>query len=147
MNDVDYVIRAPGSNQEWLEFHGIRRKVLFENRGKGEAYLKDHPDDSMVGNHPLIILFHNEIIGVVRVDVCEKVALLRRIAIRDDLQNLGHGRNLLRLAERFARSHGCTEVRVNSAVEASGFYERCGYSLSNVKSQKANSVSMFKLLD
>src|SRR5262245_39193415 len=101
MNEFQHDLRTPKSEEEWRACHAIRRKVLFENRGKAEVYSEDHPDDRKPGNHPLVLVYEGEIIGVLRIDVSGSVAMLRRVAIRDDLQRLGHGRVLLRLAEAF----------------------------------------------
>ena len=138
-------IRAPETDEEWRAFHEIRRKVLFENRGKND-YLENHPDDMKVGNYPLILLFQGEIIGVVRIDVCESEACLRRVAIREDFQRQGHGRVLLRLAENFALKKNCTGVRSNAAVESVGFYELCGYVRDSSSVSPVNSVAMKKSL-
>ena len=137
-------LRAPAGDQEWLDFHDIRRTVLFENRGKFETYNANHPDDSKPGNHPLVLLYNGVIIGVIRVDVNGPVAWIRRVAIRDDLQRSGHGRALLRLAEDFARTNGCDEVRSNAAIEAVGFYERCGYARDESAPAPPNSVPVWK---
>src|SRR5688572_15755468 len=107
MIEFQHELRPPASDVEWQALHSIRRKVLFENRGKLETYIENHPDDFKSGHHPLVLLYRGEVIGVVRVEACEKVAWFRRIAIREDLQRLGHGRVLLRLAEAFAKSRGC----------------------------------------
>jgi GNAT superfamily N-acetyltransferase len=146
MIESEYELRAPGNSEEWLGFHAIRRKVLFENRGKGESYIENHPDDFKAGHHPLILLYKGGIVGVIRVEVCETAAWFRRVAIREDLQRLGHGRVLLRLAEAFAKAEGCNEVRSNAAVEAIGFYERCGYSRDLSAPGPPNSVRVWKVL-
>src|SRR5215204_1228577 len=127
MTEIEYELRAPGNNEEWFAFHAIRRKVLFENRGKLETYIENHPDDFKPGHHPLILLYRGVVIGVIRVEVCDNVAWFRRVAIQEDLQRLGHGRVLLQLAEAFAKAQGCNEVLSNAAVEAVDFYDRCGY--------------------
>ena len=134
------------TNNEWLAFHAIRRQVLFENRGKSEVYIENHPDDRKAGNYPLILRHKDIVVGVVRIDVFESVAWIRRVAIRADLQRLGHGRVLLQLVEAFAQAHGCNEVRSNAAVEAVGFYERCGYAREVTDSAPANSVRVWKQL-
>lgn len=145
MNPSPHELRAPETNTEWLAFHDIRRKVLFENRGKDD-YLENHPDDTKIGNHPLVLVHKGEVIGVVRVDVSESQAWLRRVAIREDLQRQGHGKVLLQLAEKFAKTANCSEVRTNAAVESVGFYERCGYVRDVEKLSPVNSVSMWKSL-
>lgn len=146
MTETGHELRAPCNDEEWRAFHDIRRKVLFENRGKRESYIENHPDDSKAGNHPLTLLHGGTVIGVVRIDVCEKVAWLRRLAIHDDLQRLGHGRVLVELAEAFAKAEGCAEVRSNAAVEAVGFYERCGYVRDVSASSPPNSIRVIKKL-
>lgn len=140
----EHQLRRPATEGEWRAFHAIRRKVLFENRGKSEIYNENHPDDAKPGNHPLVLVYRDAVIGVIRVDVSGTVAWIRRVAIREDLQRLGHGRALLVLAEDFAKAHGCTEVRSNAAVEAVGFYERCGYKRDASASSPPNSVPVWK---
>jgi GNAT superfamily N-acetyltransferase len=146
MIEHEHELRRPANNDEWRAFHDIRRKVLFENRGKVEAYVENHPDDSKPGNHPLILIYNGSIIGVIRIDISGTVAWLRRVAIREDLQRLGHGRILLQLAEAFAEAEGCTEIRSNAAVEAVGFYERCGYVRDLSVSAPVHSVRVWKPL-
>jgi GNAT superfamily N-acetyltransferase len=145
-SDNEHELRAPRSDDEWRALHAIRRKVLFENRGKLDTYIENHPDDFKAGHHPLILLYKGDVVGVVRVEVCDGVAWFRRVAIREDLQRLGHGRVLLGLAEAFAKSEGCTEVRSNAAVEAVEFYERCGYTRDLSAPAPANSVPVSKSL-
>ncbi len=144
MIENEYALRAPANDDEWKAFHAIRRKVLFENRGKSETYNENHPDDSNPLNHPLILLYRDTVIGVIRIDVSAQVAWFRRVAIREDLQQLGHGRALLQLAEDFAKAQGCSEVRSNAAVEAVGFYERCGYVRDHSANAPTNSVPVTK---
>src|SRR6185503_17795256 len=147
MIEFQHELRTPQSDEEWRVFHAFRRKVLFENRGKAEAYIENHPDDSKPGNHPLVLLYRGEVIGVLRIDIDGTVAWLRRVAIRDDLQRAGHGRVLLRLAEGFAKSKGCKQMRSNAAVEAVGFYERCGYVRDVSGPAPANSLRIRKVFD
>src|SRR5687767_11791243 len=140
MIEFQHALRTPQSDEEWHAFHTIRRKVLFENRGRTGTYIENHPDDSKPGNHPLIFLYRGVVIGVIRIDVSGTVAWFRRIAIRDDLQRLGHGRILLRLAEAYAKAEDCDEIRSNAAVEAVEFYERCGYTRQLAPDAPVNSV-------
>ena len=142
----EYELRAPRTDEEWRALHSIRRKVLFENRGKGDTYIENHPDDFKSSHHPLIFLHSGTVIGVIRVEVSAKVAWFRRVAIREDLQRLGHGRILLRLAEAFAKAEGCDEICSNAAVDAVGFYECCGYASEHSESSPANSVRVLKSL-
>lgn len=145
-DNYDYELRAPANDDEWRAMHAIRRRVLFENREKRESYIENHPDDIKPGNHPLVLLYNNVVIGVVRLDISDRVAWLRRVAIREDLQRRGHGRVLVQLAEAFAKTEGCKEMRSNAAVEAIEFYDRCGYERDPSRPPPANAVSIRKSL-
>ena len=146
MIEFQHELRTPRDAEEWHAFHAIRRKVLFENRGKSEVYIENHPDDSRAGNYPLVLVYRGEVVGVVRLDLVENACWLRRVAIRDDLQRKGHGRVLLRLAEEVARAEGCDEMKSNAAVEATGFYERCGYTRDVSVESPVNSLRVRKSL-
>ncbi len=146
MISTEYELRAPANADEWHALHAIRRKVLFENRGKFGTYIENHPDDFKAGHHPLVLLYKGVVIGVVRVEIVGTTAWLRRVAIREDLQRMGHGRVLLRLAEAFAKGEGCDEMLSNAAVEAVEFYQRCGYTPDLSEPGPPNSVRMRKLL-
>jgi GNAT superfamily N-acetyltransferase len=145
-NEPRYELRAPSSTEEWEAYHGIRRKVLFENRGRIGVYDKNHPDESREGNYPLILLLDGEAIGVIRVDINGKQAIFRRVAVREDLQRAGHGRALLALAESFARTMGRHQIWSDVAPDAVGFYERCGYTLVPSTPMTGTSISMQKNL-
>ena len=140
---IKHELHAP-SDSEWPEYHSIRRRVLFENRR--DVYIENHPDEFKSGHHPMVLIHSGVVIGVIRVDISERVAWFRRVAIREDLQRSGHGRVLLRLAETFAQNKGCNEARSNVALEAVGFYERCGYSRDSSTFAETGSVSMRKPL-
>jgi GNAT superfamily N-acetyltransferase len=144
--NINHELRAPRDSGEWLAYHAIRRKVLFENRRQSGVYLENHPDELKSGHHPLVMVHSGVIIGVIRVDVSGSVAWFRRVAVREDLQQSGHGRVLLRLAETFAQEKGCNEARSNLALAAVGFYERCGYSRDPSTPDEIGSVSMRKPL-
>jgi GNAT superfamily N-acetyltransferase len=144
--ELGYNLRRPCNDDEWRAYHAIRREVLFENRGYFGIYDDNHPDEFADGNYPLILVRDGVPIGVIRVDVRDRVAWLRRVAVRGDLQRAGHGKILLELAESFALKESCNEVRSNVAVDAVGFYERCGYSRDVSTRPGTESIPMLKRL-
>lgn len=75
------------------------------------------------------------LIGVIRADVAAGVAILRRVAIHEDLQRRGYGRRLLDAAEQFAKGRGCRRVDSTVDVNAVLFYERCGHRRVNYSPQ------------
>ena len=124
---MTHTLRAPANADELRQYHEIRRRVLWENRGQYGVYNENHPDDFKSGHHPLLLVHDGEAVGVVRIDIEGTQAILRRVAIRDDIQRTGHGRAMLALSETFARDHGCDHLYSFVAPDAVGFYERCGF--------------------
>lgn len=117
------------TREQWRAYHDMRRRILWENRGRYGVYEENHPDEYKPGNHPMLLLFRGEPIGVVRIDVDYKAAqaIMRRIAITEIEQRRGHGRVLIQLVEEFSTNEGCCRVIVASAEDAQQFYEKCGY--------------------
>jgi GNAT superfamily N-acetyltransferase len=130
---TDYDLVSPSETGTWRAFHDIRRTVLFEARGEFGVYDENRPDDHAPGNHPKLLRFRGEPIGVVRIDIDGATALLRRVAVRSDVQRLGHGRVLLSLVEDFARHNGCRTLASHVAVDAVGFYEKCGFAIQRTE--------------
>lgn len=118
---------TPTTNEEWDSYHRIRREVLFEARGHFGVYDPNRPDEKAPNKYPKLLVVSGEPVGVVRIDIDSRVAALRRVAIRADVQRLGHGRALLNLVEQFAREAGCTQLVSSVAPDAVGFYERFGF--------------------
>lgn len=125
----DHELITPAGVDAWRAYHDIRRRVLFEARGQFGVYREDGPDEKAPGNHPKLLLFRGDPIGVVRIDVDATTAICRRVAVRADVQRLGHGRALLSLVEEFARDNGCERLASHVAPDAVGFYERCGFTV------------------
>jgi GNAT superfamily N-acetyltransferase len=121
--------RTPQTDEEWSAYHAIRERVLWTSRGV-TGYDRHHPDEQAEGHYPLLYIAEGTPLGVVRVDLDGGTATLRRVAVQEDVQRRGHGRELLRLAEAFARSRGATLVRSNVNEAALEFYRKAGYESS-----------------
>ena len=124
---MGHELRPPRTDEEWDAYHSIRERVLFEARGRFGEYDRSHPDEHKAGNHPLLLIFEGKPIGVVRVDVAGDTAFFRRVAIKEALQRNNHGRTMLFLAERFARTQGCLRVCSDVDPDAVEFYRKVGY--------------------
>jgi len=145
-----YDLIAPADAGQWRAYHDIRRQVLFEARGQFGVYDDNHPDDSAPGKHPRLLLYGGDPVGVVRIDIEGDVAILRRVAVRADVQRRGHGRMLLSLAQRFAEEAGCTRLASHVAPDAVGFYQRGGFEVDATRMKAPSphgSVLMTKSLD
>ena len=103
--------------------------MLFEARGHFDVYDENRPDERQAGNHPKLLLYRGDPVGVVRIDVNATTAYLRRVAVRQDVQRRGHGRALLALAQRFAIESRCATLASFVAPDAVEFYRSCGFSV------------------
>lgn len=115
------------SDGDWAAYHSIRRRVLWEDRGLG-SYDERHPDDRLVGNHPLLLMHEGAPVGTARLDVVgQRLGIVRLVAIESGLQRRGLGRTLMTQVENHARGLGLVRLEVNAAKDAEGFYQRLGW--------------------
>jgi len=135
---------APRSDVDWAAYHDIRRRILFENRGEHGVYDPDRPDERGPGHFPRLLVRASTYVGVVRVDVADGTAYLRRVAIDEPYQRQGLGRTLLELAETFARGQSATRVESSVARDAVPFYLKCGYRLVAAEEAGAAHPQMYK---
>ena len=119
------------SAEHWAAYHDLRRRVLFEDRGRFSKYDANHPEDRKPGNHPVILTCDGAPVGAMRIDMVAagRLAIMRTVAVATNHQGRGYGRIMLSLAEAYALKNGVTATVVFAAPEAIGFYAKCGYAL------------------
>src|SRR5262249_47303717 len=110
------------------------------------AYDANHPDETRPGHNPFLLWANDTPVGVIRIDIDGERAVFRRVAIRDDLQRRGYGRELLRAAEEFAREQHCTRLESYVDRDAVGFYERCGFTHPDPPTSRRPAPLMVKQL-
>ena len=74
---------------------------------------------------------------------------LRPMAVDNDLQGSGVGRNLIQFAENLAKTRGFEEMEINAARKSVvGFYEKLGYKTvgEEFESVTLKSINMLKVL-
>jgi len=123
-----YHLQPVRSPHEWSAYHAIRRDAIFAALLPGQHYDERDPDEFAPEHFPHVLVYDGEIVGTVRIDLIdEKVAGLRLIGVRGDLQRQGHGRVLLALAEQTAGAFGKTEIVINAHPSSLAFYVANGY--------------------
>jgi hypothetical protein len=50
-------LRQPQTQDEWEQYHRIRRRVLWERRGLIGVYDENHPDERLPGRYPFLLVF------------------------------------------------------------------------------------------
>jgi N-acetylglutamate synthase-like GNAT family acetyltransferase len=143
-------LSRPSTPAEWKVYHAIRRKVLFENRGRFGVYIENHPDEFKENHNPMLLFFAGEAIGTVRMDLDpeSETAILRLVAIKEEFQRKGHGERLLALAEEFAVNKGCSKLALNAAIDAVPFYKKYGFEemIWREEERSSKSIQMTKAL-
>jgi N-acetylglutamate synthase-like GNAT family acetyltransferase len=91
------------------------------------TYNDRHPDDRAENHVPFLLRLDGSPIGVARLDLQGRIAVVRLVAVSAEHQGRGHGRALDALLVAEAARHGVEVLRVNAALDAVGFYEKTGW--------------------
>lgn len=112
---------------DWQAYHRIRREELFYARGRTK-YNENHPDEYLPNHHPLLLKFDGQPIGTTRLDdKKDGTVVIRLVAIANEQQGQGHGRTLAEKTYNYAAQLGATQLYVNAAPEALGYYQKLGW--------------------
>ena len=122
-----YELKRVEATEDWRQLHAIRRAVLFSPGQHKFEYDENHPDDRAEGNVPYLLLLDGAPIGVVRLDQRGSLGVVRLVAIGSERQREGHGRIMSDLIDAEALRLGLTELRVNAAADAVGYYDKTGW--------------------
>jgi GNAT superfamily N-acetyltransferase len=139
-----FELRPPAGPEDWAAYHDIRKHILFDARGAGDAYDAAHPDESKPGNHPLLFKIGGKAVGVVRIDLDPPNARLRRMAVDTPYQRQGHGRRMIEEIVSFCGEAGMHRILSAVAPDAVGFYEKCGF--ETLSEPDDGAVSMQRIL-
>lgn len=122
-----YELIQVSSEEDWQAYHVIRRKVLWENRGRND-YNDKHEDEYLLNHYPLLFKLNEAPIGTARLDDFKNGSgAVRRVAIIDELQRNGHGRELAVMIENEAKILGIKTLYVNADSGALGYYKKLGW--------------------
>lgn len=121
-------LRVVQTDDEWAAMHDIRRRVLFTPGRHGNVtYDDNHPDDRAEGNIPHILMLDEAPIGILRLDVKGDYGMIRLVAIAPEHQRNGYGELMEKMLTEKAWGLGLKQLRLNSAPDAVGFYEKTGW--------------------
>jgi GNAT superfamily N-acetyltransferase len=126
-------LRTPRSSEEWVRYHDIRKRCLFEKyNGKDTPYYfeydPDHADERDPANHPLVLIADGSVVGTIRIDLKpDGRAVFRLVAIDDPWQGHGLGSLMMEIAEAQAHRWGAQTICLNAVPDAFDFYARRGF--------------------
>jgi predicted N-acetyltransferase YhbS len=131
--DGDYKLARPKNEQDWQDYHRIRREVLFESRGRKGIYDANRPEEYAEGHTSLLLKFKNRPIGTVRLDHTsirrhgKNTFIVRLVAIDTNDQGQGHGKKLEEMTTQYAQNLGAEHLLVNAVHTAYDYYKKSGW--------------------
>ncbi len=122
------MIRSPENSAEWLAYYDLRYRVLRAPWGQVKG-CEQSPDEA---KHQHFAFFDEQakILGVGRLDLIDhQTAQIRFMAVDQDVQNNGIGKNLMLHMELAAKANGVQEIILHAREIALAFYDKLGYQL------------------
>ncbi|MCM3290315.1 GNAT family N-acetyltransferase [Paenibacillus sp. MER 180] len=124
-------LRRPALDDEAI-IQLVKRELLPHSHliASHEQLLKEIPERLKVGPTYVAVDRHNRTIGFVHVYVREGTLIIDMLAVAQDSQHRGIGRQLMRKAEQYGKYKRCSQARMMvdyGNVRAERFYERRGY--------------------
>ena len=119
------VFKTPSNQKEYKEYDLFRWEILRKPIGKDITSLKDKFEESAFH---LIGVKDKEIIACGRLHFNNKdEAQIRYMAVSENLQGTGIGKQILDLHEKNAKENNAKRIILNARDHAIGFYKILGY--------------------
>ena len=125
MNEI--IFKTPTNQKEFKEYDLFRWKILRKPIVKNISSLKDKFEKSAFH---LIGIKEEEIVACGRLHFNNKdEAQVRYMAVAQDLQGIGIGKEVLRLLEKNAKKNNAKKIVLNARDHAIDFYKVSGYKI------------------
>lgn len=103
----------------------LRERVFCDEQGVPPSEERDALDDRAL--HMVAVAPGGEVVGTLRLVVCDELARVGRIAVDAGWRRRGIASAMLGVALDAARRRGCSEARLAAQVKAVGLYEQAGF--------------------
>ena len=125
MNEI--IFKTPTNQKEFKEYDLFRWKILRKPIGKNISSLKDKFEKSAFH---LIGIKEEEIVACGRLHFNNKdEAQVRYMAVAQNLQGIGIGKEVLRLLEKNAKKNNAKKIVLNVRDHVIDFYKVSGYTI------------------
>ena len=128
MDAVEVTIRWAAGPDDVENAFRVREHVFCGEQGVTREEELDGLDDGalhLVACHP----DRMRVVGTLRLLVGGNQARVGRVAVERDWRGQGIASRMLDIAIACARERGCEQVRLAAQLEATGLYERAGFSV------------------
>ena len=143
-------IRIMRAEEEWQRAGAYSVRIQGMNR-QYHISLRDEFDEHDGDESRYIVLLDDEyLVATCRFyELSSDCVMIGRVVVLPEYRNQHLGRLLIQEAEKWIVELGYCEIRIDSRVVASGFYEKLGYSRMDdeiIKSWSFECVKMNKML-
>ncbi|MFS4482350.1 GNAT family N-acetyltransferase [Hyunsoonleella sp. 2307UL5-6] len=108
----------------YREAVAIRTKLFFDKIKNSSALI--HDEFEAKGIH-LVCLNLDEVVGTGRLNIENKVGTISQMAIKENFQNKGIGREILKALIEKSNKHKVTAIKLGARETAISFYEKFGF--------------------
>ncbi|WP_440874774.1 bifunctional GNAT family N-acetyltransferase/hotdog fold thioesterase [Thalassotalea sp. PLHSN55] len=137
--------RAPISEQELQQYYHLRWRILRQPWQQPEGSEQDELEQQSY--HRILVDENNTIVAVARLHlVSQHQAQIRYMAVAEQAQGKGFGRQILIALEQLALTLGCCEISLNARENALGFYQSLDYQNQGFSHQLYQSIKHFKMI-
>jgi predicted GNAT family N-acyltransferase len=122
-------IRSPQTPEEFSNYYQLRWEILRKPWNQPEGSEKDSMEFESI--HLMAIDESGLTVGVCRVQMNDPVtAQVRFMAVRENAQGKGTGKQLMAHAEHRARTEGAQQLVLEARENAVPFYQSVGYRIT-----------------
>jgi len=130
MGAADFRLRWAAKPGDLRDAQRVREQVFCREQGVSREMELDGRDDAAL--HLLAIEPEGDrVIGTLRLLLSGRVAKVGRVAVERAWRRQGIALQMLDLALARARERGCREARLAAQLDATGLYERAGFSVES----------------
>lgn len=130
MTDTELTITSPCTDEQWDAYYELRWRLLRQPWQKPPGSEKD--DREQDAYHCLVLHQHRQAVGVGRLHKhTDEVAQIRYMAVAQQYQRQGIGRQILEHLEGIARDWGIRHIVLNARDAYLDFYLSRGYFITD----------------
>lgn len=108
----------------YQEAVAIRTKLFFDNIKNSSALIDDEFEAKSIH---LVSLNEDKVVGTGRLNIENKVGTISQMAIKENFQNKGIGREILKVLIEKSNNYKTTEIKLGARETAIPFYEKFGF--------------------
>jgi len=136
-------LSQPETAEEFAQYYELRWRIL---RKPWEQPRGSEQDMEEADSYHLMARDGQQVIGVARLQFpSADTAQLRYMAVADDWQKKGVGREIVKHMEGIARQQGARHLFLHARDNALGFYQKLGYEIIETSYLLFGSIQHYKM--